>query len=83
MYGELLRESGRDTDRTAASDEVLAERLAVFAGAGELPRTLRDVGVPRGDLAALASEAAAQWTGTFNPRPFDTNGALEIYQCAF
>ena len=36
-----------------------------------------------GDLRTLASEAAEQWTGTFNPRPFDAMGALEIYECAF
>jgi alcohol dehydrogenase len=83
LYGELLRASGRGADPEAASHETLAERLALFARAGELPRTLRDVGVARGDLATLANEAAAQWTGTFNPRPFDTNGAMEIYQCAF
>ena len=29
-----------------------------------------------------ADEAAAQWTGRFNPRPFDAAGALEIYQQA-
>jgi hypothetical protein len=26
--------------------------------------------------------AAQQWTGTFNPRPFDAVGALEIYRAA-
>jgi hypothetical protein len=31
----------------------------------------------------LAEEAAEQWTGRFNPRPFDAAGALEIYQCAY
>jgi len=31
----------------------------------------------------LANEAAEQWTGQFNPRPFDIKGALEVYQCAF
>ena len=34
-------------------------------------------------LSALAGEAAEQWTGRFNPRPFDIRGALEVYQCAF
>jgi alcohol dehydrogenase len=61
----------------------LAARLSALAAAGDLPKTLREAGASNGDLAALASEAAGQWTGTFNPRPFDANGALEIYQCAF
>ena len=38
----------------------------------------------RGERAARASppQAAQQWTGTFNPRPFDAAGALEIYRAA-
>ena len=31
----------------------------------------------------LARQAAGQWTGTFNPRPFDARGALEIYEMAW
>ena len=50
---------------------------------GGLRGNLSSAGVPAGDLAMLASEAAKQWTGTFNPRPFDMNGALEVYEAAF
>jgi alcohol dehydrogenase len=94
LYSELLRSRAPNAPDAPiapnASDapnapgaEALAMRLSVLAAAGDLPRTLRETGASSGDLAALASEAAEQWTGTFNPRPFDTNGALEIYQCAF
>jgi hypothetical protein len=31
----------------------------------------------------MAEEAATQWTGRFNPRPFDSAAALEIYQSAY
>jgi alcohol dehydrogenase len=65
------------------SAEALAERLATLAAKGDLPRTLREAGASMDDLEALAKEAAEQWTGTFNPRAFDANGALEIYECAF
>lgn len=84
LYAELLRSSHAThaTHATYAS-EMLAGRLSVLAAAGNLPRTLADAGAARGDLPALANEAAEQWTGTFNPRPFDARGALEIYQCAF
>jgi hypothetical protein len=34
-------------------------------------------------LPALADLAAEQWTGTFNPRPLDAAGALEIYRAAY
>jgi alcohol dehydrogenase len=82
MYAELLRvstaPSGFDTPV-----EALASRLSFLAAAGDLPCRLRDAGASAGDLDALAVEASEQWTGTFNPRPFDASGALEIYQCAF
>jgi alcohol dehydrogenase len=80
-YAELLRLSGI----TPGSDpaETLASRLETLAVAGGLHRTLRDAGIGANELPMLANEAAEQWTGRFNPRPFDTKGALEVYQCAF
>jgi alcohol dehydrogenase class IV len=44
---------------------------------------LRDLGVREGALASLADEAAGQWTGRFNPRPFGAAAALEIYRAAY
>jgi hypothetical protein len=41
------------------------------------------VGVPESDLPMLATEAAQQWTGTFNPRRFDLAGAMEVYRSAY
>jgi alcohol dehydrogenase len=61
----------------------LAERLRELAAAAGLPQTLRESGVPKEALPGLAEEASLQWTGRFNPRPFDVAGALEIYQCAY
>jgi alcohol dehydrogenase len=61
----------------------LAAHLDALARAGGLPATLRELGVAHDTLPALAADAAAQWTGTFNPRPFDAAGALEIYECAY
>jgi len=80
-YGELLRASGRDPGD--APGEALAARLERLAHAGGLPATLREIGIPRSGLPALASEAAAQWTGTFNPRPFDAAAALALYERAY
>jgi hypothetical protein len=34
-------------------------------------------------ISPAAADAAKQWTGTFNPRPFDAAGALEIYKAAY
>jgi alcohol dehydrogenase len=69
LYGDLHPEIDR--------------RLDDLASAGGLPRRLRDASVAEHDLPALAADAARQWTGQFNPRPFDEAGALEVYQCAY
>jgi len=81
---ELIRisrraESGADGDAT----ERLARRLEELATAGGLRSSLSASGVAATDLPALASAAAEQWTGNYNPRPFDKTGAMEVYQCAF
>ena len=47
-----------------------------------LPGSLEEAGVPSGDLESLARDAAAQWTGNFNPRPLDEAGAMELYRWA-
>ncbi len=76
MYDELRHVS-------SAPLGAFATRLSALAEAGGLPKTLREAGASRGDLPALAREASEQWTGRFNPRPFDAEGAREIYECAF
>ncbi len=60
----------------------LARRLEDLAEAGGLPRRLADDGVGEDDLPKLAQEAAEQWTGGFNPRPFDEAAALDVYRGA-
>jgi alcohol dehydrogenase len=80
-YAELLRAIGLE----AGSDpgERCARRLEDLAQAGRLVSRLRDLPVPVEDLDALAAAASAQWTGTFNPRPFDAAAALALYQRAW
>ena len=63
--------------------EALARRLEELAEAGGLRNNLRTSGINETDLDALATEAAEQWTGAFNPRPFNKDGAIEVYQCAY
>jgi alcohol dehydrogenase len=70
-------------DDRAAPDAGLAALVDRLARAGALPATLREVGVTREDLPALAQDAATQWTGTFNPRPFDAAAALALYERAY
>jgi alcohol dehydrogenase len=83
-YAELASLSGlcAGSDYDEAS-ETLAQRLEQLAASGGLQSSLSLAGVERDDLPLLADEAARQWTGGFNPRPFDLAGALEVYRCAY
>jgi len=78
-YQKLLAAQPR-TGRTAG--EQLAQRLEELRRAGGLPERLSALDVQRRDLPMLAEEAARQWTGGFNPRPWDLEGALEVYSSA-
>ena len=80
-YAELLRVSGADAGGDAGT--ALAAKLDALAGAAGLPRTLRELNVERGAFDALAADAATQWTGTCNPRPFDAAAAAELYERAY
>jgi alcohol dehydrogenase len=80
-YGVLLRSAGLADDPDPAGR--LAEQLESLARVGGLPATLRDLSASRDDLAALAADAATQWTGTFNPQPFDAAAALSLYERAY
>ena len=80
-YSELLHLSKRSDGDSPA--ETLARRIEELAAKGGLKNTLSGSGVPLEDLPMLASEAAQQWTGTFNPRPFNVDGALHVYRSAF
>jgi alcohol dehydrogenase len=61
----------------------LPGRLRELAEAAGLHGSLRVLGVEDGRLEELSLAAAQQWTGKFNPRPFDAASALELYRCAF
>lgn len=81
-YAELLRVAGRpDVDETSAG-ETLAARLEELKAAGALGETFGAAGIREDALETLAAEAARQWTGTFNPRPFDAQAALSLYRRA-
>jgi alcohol dehydrogenase class IV len=84
-YSELIRLSTVSSSFSGHADkgEALASRLEQLARAGGLPSRLREIAIPKSDVKALAEEAAGQWTGRYNPRPFDQTGALEVYEWAY
>jgi alcohol dehydrogenase len=81
-YRRLLTQGSVTPDRCEPA-EALALRLEELRAIGGLPRGLKTAGVPEADLQRLAEEAATQWTGQFNPRPFGASGALTLYKRAF
>ena len=80
-YAALIG-SPRRRSRDEDAAETLALRLEDLARAGGLALKLSDSGVDETAIPELAAQAAAQWTGTFNPRPLDAAGAAEIYRAA-
>jgi alcohol dehydrogenase len=82
LYRELLSLSNVGVDGRDPS-AAMAARLEQLIAAGGLPEKLGQQGIARSDLPLLANEAASQWTGRFNPRPFGATEALEVYECAF
>ena len=80
-YAALLaspRRRAKDEDPA----DTLARRLDDLAAMGNLALRLGDTGVDATAIPQLADLAAQQWTGTFNPRAFDAEGAAEIYRAA-
>jgi alcohol dehydrogenase len=87
-YAELVSSAdGRAPDMMRGapllSAELLSRCLEQWRAVAKLPERLRDVGAKREELPELAELASKQWTGGFNPRPFDAQGALEIYEAAW
>jgi len=76
-YARLLRASGRVFLDDPA--EGLAARLEQLRSVAGLPATLRELSVTESDIPALAADAATQWTGTHNPRPFGESDARTLY----
>jgi alcohol dehydrogenase len=79
-YGELAGLAGLGTMHGGTA---LGDRLAAMIRAAALPASLEEIGVREEDLPDLARDAAGQWTGTFNPRPFDAEAALALYRAAY
>jgi alcohol dehydrogenase len=78
-YAELIGDSSVSSQ--CAGDR-LSERLHALSAACGFPANLRAAGVDESLLPTLAREAAAQWTGGFNPRPVTPTSALALYRHA-
>jgi alcohol dehydrogenase len=82
-YAELVNLCARaDARHVESAGGRLAARLEALRRTGGMPATLTEVGATDDDIPGLAAMAATQWTGTFNPRPFDARAAEELYRRA-
>lgn len=80
-YRELIEVLSQALNGHSPGD-LLAHRLERLRQAGGLPASLRAIDVQKEDLPMLAKEAAGQWTGSFNPREWNYEGAMEVYKLA-
>lgn len=63
----------------------LADGFTEFLRQADLPAPVSqaiDAEADEAVLETLATEAAQQWTGTFNPRPMDIASFIELYRNA-
>ena len=67
----------------APSSEQLATFISGLVEQAGLSGNLQTLGVEQDRLAALAEDAAKQWTKQFNPRTVETEDLLLLYQQAF
>ncbi|MCE9630574.1 MAG: iron-containing alcohol dehydrogenase [Planctomycetia bacterium] len=80
-YGELLGDIGIDAE-AADAGERLSAWLADLLRASRLKTSLAACGIRSPDFGSLATLAASQWTGSFNPRPVTAADLAMLYEAA-
>ncbi|MAT16594.1 MAG: alcohol dehydrogenase [Planctomyces sp.] len=81
-YTALAKALGLEPTNSMEAGELLADHLTGMFRLAETPLSLSAIPFDENLIPQLANEAAAQWTGTFNPRPVTAESLQEIYQCA-
>ena len=61
----------------------LLKRIDELKTTANMPKRLKDLEIDKSELYVLAKDAAAQWTGQFNPRPVSETELLAIYETAY
>lgn len=86
---EVVRDDYRELAELAAIQgngdeaEQLARRIEALRASAGLRSRLRELGVCKAELPALAESAALEWTARFNPRPVSQTELLALYDAAF
>ncbi len=83
LYAELAVHAGLCAPGNIdAAVGALARRLDELLAIAGLPKDLAASGVTAAAIAALADNAATQWTGSFNPRPVKAPEFAALYRSA-
>jgi alcohol dehydrogenase len=82
IYHALAVEAGLSREETLAHQSVehLITCIESILEKISLKRTLREFDVDIRLFPSLAQQAVAQWTGSFNPRNYDMDDYVEMYQ---
>ncbi|HEY2762314.1 MAG TPA: iron-containing alcohol dehydrogenase [Pirellulales bacterium] len=85
LYFELLEctAGGNGFPAPAEGYRGLADFVADLLNRAALTSRLREFEIGDDRLPALASDAAKQWTASFNPRPVEANDLLSLYRAAY
>lgn len=78
-YAELLSEIEPVTEIESAPDR-LAQRVRCWLRQARLATCLEELQIPSEVYPTLATDAAAQWTGTFNPVTLNEDLLRQLYQ---
>ncbi len=82
LYGDLAVDAGLTETHDEDAAELLADFVTSLVAAAGSPTCLSECGVDPAMFRQMAEEAAAQWTGNFNPRLVDGESLKELYACA-
>ncbi len=83
-YRELIEAgvTGNGMPSPEGGANALAQFLSELVERAQLSTRLADCGVTEQSLPKMATEAAKQWTGSFNPRRVEETDLLELYLAA-
>jgi len=82
LYGDLAADAGLCEAGDPQASTILAGWISGVVSRAGVPTSLTDCDVDPQRVPQMAVDAAAQWTGNFNPRPVDPQLLEELYRCA-
>ena len=82
-YGDLAQTAGLAAGSNGEGAAALAERVQAIVRGSSMQTSLRELGANPDDFAALADDAAQQWTARCNPRTVEAADFVNLYTQAY